>query len=135
MDKVSKEQRSRNMTAIRSTDNKTTEIEFIKCFKKNKIAGWRRHVRGVLGSPDFIFPKRKLAVFVDGCFWHGCKQHCILPKSNKKYWLPKIENNSRRDLRNRAKLRRRGWKVIRIWEHEIKKNPEKIIVKIKRMLV
>jgi len=68
---------------------------------------------------DMAFPRQKIAVFVDGCFWHGCLKHGHLPKSNKKYWLPKIAKNIKRDKKINQKLKGENWKVIRIWEHEL----------------
>lgn len=120
MDKISKEQRSKNMSAIRSTGNKTTELKIIKIFKDYKITGWRRHKKGVFGSPDFIFPKLKVVLFVDGCFWHGCKKHCKMPKTNKKYWTSKIERNKQRDKEVNRYYKKEGWKVVRVWEHDLR---------------
>jgi DNA mismatch endonuclease (patch repair protein) len=130
MDKISKEQRSKNMSAIRSKGNKTTELEFIKLLRKNKITGWRKHKRGVYGSPDFIFQKNKIVVFIDGCFWHGCKKHCIMPKSNTDYWNSKIARNKKRDYIVNIYYKNKKWKVVRIWEHEIQKNFDKTIQRI-----
>lgn len=134
MDRITKEQRSRNMSAIRSRGNLTTETEFAKLLRKHKVTGWRRHQKGAHGSPDFLFPKAKIAVFADGCFWHGCPKHCIMPKSNKRYWTPKIARNKARDRAVNAYYRAKGWRVIRTWEHEIKKSPERAIRKIQALL-
>ena len=71
-----------------------------------------------MGKPDFVYPKFKIAIFVDGCFWHGCSKHCRLPSTNKKYWISKIEGNKKRDKKITNALRKKGWRVIRIWEHE-----------------
>lgn len=130
MDKISKEQRSKNMSAIRSKGNKSTEIEFIQLLRKNKITGWRRHKKGAYGSPDFLFAKYKLAVFVNGCFWHGCRKHCKMPKTNKKYWGAKIERNKKRDRKVRKYYKDKEWDVLRFWEHDVKNNKNKIINKI-----
>jgi DNA mismatch endonuclease (patch repair protein) len=119
MDKISKEQRSRNMAAIRSKGNQTTEVVFLKLLRTNKITGWRRHVRHVVGVPDFVFPKHKLAIFIDGCFWHGCRKCKTHPKTNIRYWETKITNNQKRDKAVKKRLVREGWKVFRFWEHEI----------------
>lgn len=131
MDKISREQRSKNMSAIRSRGNKTTEAELASLFRRNKIVGWRRHHRKIYGSPDFIFPKAKLAVFADGCFWHGCKKHCIMPKSNKDYWSKKIARNKARDRKVNAFYGAKGWKVLRIWEHDLREQPTKLVRKIR----
>lgn len=75
-----------------------------------------RRVEGVIA--DIAFPKPRVLVFVDGCFWHGCPRHATHPKTNKEYWLPKLAENKKRDKRQSARLRRRGWKVFRVWEHD-----------------
>lgn len=128
MDKITKEQRSRNMSLIRSKGNRSTEEVFVKLLKANKISGWRRHVKGAYGSPDFLFRKNKVVVFLDGCFWHGCKIHCVMPKSNKKYWIEKISRNIKRDRKVKKHYLDKGWKVVRIWEHDLKnhKLPKKM---------
>jgi len=72
-----------------------------------------------LGKPDFVFPKSRVAVFVDGCFWHGCRKHCRMPSSNREYWEEKIGGNIRRDSIVTRKLRAAGWSVIRFWEHDL----------------
>lgn len=120
MDKISREQRSKNMAAIRSRGNKTTEERFVRYLREMKITGWRRHARGAFGSPDFLFPKLKVAVFIDGCFWHGCKKHYNPPKSNQEYWEPKIKRNKKRDREVNKHYKDKGWEVIRIWEHDLK---------------
>lgn len=130
MDKITREQRSRNMAAIRSRGNQTTEIAFSKLLRANKITGWRRHSRQVFGVPDFIFQKEKVAIFIDGCFWHGCPRCKTQPKTNAKYWKLKIANNQKRDKEVKKQLIRDGWKVFRFWEHEIKKNPNRVMNKI-----
>ena len=130
MDKITKEQRSRNMAAIRSKGNKTTEVAFSKLLRANKIIGWRRNSRHVVGIPDFIFPKDQLAIFIDGCFWHGCPKCKTYPKTNAKYWKTKIANNQKRDKKVKKQLVREGWKVLRFWEHEIKRNPNRVVGKI-----
>jgi DNA mismatch endonuclease (patch repair protein) len=75
-----------------------------------------RRVEGV--NVDIVFPGPKVAVFVDGCFWHGCPEHATYPKSNQDYWLPKLAANKERDERQSNRLRKSGWKVIRVWEHD-----------------
>lgn len=109
MDSLSKEKRSEIMSHIRSKGNKSTELKLIALFRANRISGWRRNSK-IFGNPDFVFPKYKLCVFVDGCFWHGCKlcQVGRIPKSNRKYWkdkIEKIENAIKRSLKH---LRTRG---------------------------
>ena len=111
--------RSKNMRAIKSSGNKSTEKRIIILFKKNHLSGWRRHTN-LIGKPDFIFPKKHIAVFVDGCFWHGCKKHFKAPNTNRGFWHKKIQSNMNRDKAVSLELRRSGWKVIRIWEHQVK---------------
>ena len=133
-DTHTKIQRSKNMASIRSVGNKSTEIALVSLLRQNKITGWKRHSKTAAGRPDFIFSKQKTAVFVDGCFWHGCKKHCIMPKSNKGYWGPKIAKNKSRDRAVNRLYRGKGWKIMRIWEHEVRKNSDKIILKLRSIL-
>jgi DNA mismatch endonuclease (patch repair protein) len=133
-DRITKKQRSKNMAAVKSRGNVTTELSLANFLRKNKINGWRRHNKRLPGSPDFSFPGLKVALFTDGCFWHGCKKCYITPKSNKKFWKAKLLLNTRRDRRNNRELRKLGWTYIRIWEHEIRKSPEKVFRKMKHLL-
>lgn len=107
------------MASVKSKNNKSTELRFIAILKENDITGWRRRY-ALIGNPDFVFPRLKTAVFIDGCFWHSCPKHCRMPSSNKKYWNNKIEKNKIRDKKITKVLKIKGWHVIRIWEHEIK---------------
>lgn len=132
-DKYTKEQRHAMMSAVRSKNNKSTEITFASLLRKNKITGWRRHYP-ITGTPDFVFPKEKIAVFIDGCFWHRCPKCYRRPKSNRKYWDQKVEDNWKRDTNTRRKLRNDGWCVIRIWEHELKESEGSVAKKIKKVL-
>jgi DNA mismatch endonuclease (patch repair protein) len=86
------------------------------------------------GKPDIVFISKKMAVFIDGCFWHKCPKCCVAPKSNKKYWLPKLEKNVKNDKKNNKALKKLGWKVVRIWEHEIKKDFNSVLDRIKTEL-
>jgi len=117
-DVFSKSKRSEVMSRIRSRGNQATELALAKLFRRHKITGWRRNQK-VFGKPDFIFPKHKLAVFVDGCFWHGCPKHGTQPKSNAAFWRKKISRNQIRDRLVTRTLRKAGWRVLRIWEHEL----------------
>lgn len=118
------------MTRVKNRGNKTTEIKLIGLLRNNAIIGWRRSYK-IFGKPDFVFPKARLAIFVDGCFWHGCPMHGSAPKTNKVFWKNKLERNIRRDKIVCRKLKALEWKVLRIWQHELN-NPEKIISRIKR---
>lgn len=132
MDKISPQKRAWTMAQVRSSGNKSTEQKMVAVFKENKIKGWRRKYP-LFGKPDFVFPKERLAVFVDGCFWHGHPKLCRMPKANKEYWVEKIKGNKKRDKKVNKELKHKHWKVIRIWEHEIKF--ENTIDKIKKCLI
>lgn len=131
-DVFSKAKRSQVMAAIRSKGNKVTELRLVAIFRVYGIAGWRRHQR-ILGKPDFVFMRQRLALFVDGCFWHGCRWHCRMPKSRCGYWKTKISRNKQRDLEVRKRLRRLGWRFFRIWEHSLKA-PERVAARLQAML-
>ena len=119
MDTFSKTERSRIMASVKSKNTKSTELKFISLLKEKNITGWRRNYP-LAGKPDFVFSRAKIAVFIDGCFWHGCPNHCRMPSSNVNYWNAKIGKNRIRDKKITKVLRMKGWQVIRIWEHEIK---------------
>lgn len=131
-DIFTKTERSKIMSSVRSKNNKSTELKLMKFFKEYGITGWRRNYN-VKGHPDFVFLKKKVAIFVDGCFWHGHKCRNTVPKDNAEYWDKKIKTNKRHD-RNITKIfKTKGWVVIRIWECEIK-NKEKLLNKINILL-
>ena len=118
------------MKRIRSRGNKDTELALIRVFRAHRITGWRRHVqirnsefgiRNFKVRPDFVFPKLRLAVFVDGCFWHGCPQHATKPRNNAAFWRRKFAANKARDRLVTRTLLLAGWRVLRIWEHELAK--------------
>ena len=127
-DVFSKHKRSQVMAAIRSRGNKDTEMKLAAILRSARIAGWRRH-QPLSGHPDFVFPRQRLAIFVDGCFWHGCRWHCRMPKENREYWRRKIAGNSARDRRTTRLLRTRGWRVLRIWGHALA-SPETVVARI-----
>jgi DNA mismatch endonuclease, patch repair protein len=131
-DTFSREERSRIMSRIRSRGNASTELHFIKILRKHKISGWRRGVK-LPGRPDFVFPSHKLAVFIDGDFWHGNPGKFRLPKSNLKYWEEKILGNRRRDRRINRCLRKCGWKVYRFWQSALK-SEALVVSRLKRAL-
>lgn len=112
--------RSQIMSKVRSTGNASTELKLIAEFKERKITGWRRKSK-IFGHPDFIFPKLRVAVFVDGCFWHGHDCRNTKPKDNADYWRAKIERNQRRDQAATERLTALGYRVVRIWECEFQK--------------
>ena len=106
------------MAAIRSSGNKDTELKLVAILRAAHITGWRRR-QPLPGRPDFIFRSARLAIFVDGCFWHGCPKHGRKPHSNREYWLPKLRRNRERDTAVKRALRSAGWTVIRLWEHDL----------------
>ena len=116
-DIFTKAKRSEVMSKIQGKGNKATEVALAKLFRANRITGWRRHYP-ITGKPDFAFPKHRLAVFVDGCFWHGCPLHATWPKENAEFWRAKILANQARDRDTDERLRAQGWKVVRVWAHE-----------------
>lgn len=118
MDTVSPAVRSHVMAQVRSRGNRSTEVAFIDMMRHHKIRGWRRNIP-LPGKPDFVFLKARVAVFVDGCFWHGCKRHCRLPHTRHRYWLEKIGRNQKRARQVNRELRNSGWLVYRFWEHDI----------------
>jgi DNA mismatch endonuclease (patch repair protein) len=118
-DIFSKQKRSEVMSKIQGKGNEKTEVRLARLMRAGGIKGWRRHLP-IPGKPDFAFRKKKLAIFVDGCFWHGCPKCFRLPKQNRAFWKMKIEGNRKRDRSVNAWLRRLGWKVVRIRECQLK---------------
>lgn len=130
MDTISKEKRSETMRAVK---NKNSKIEIL--LRKEiwfKGIRYRKNPKGFFGKPDLLNKTRKIVFFIDSCFWHGCKKHCRMPSANQKYWKNKIERNQERDKEVSKFYKQKNWKVIRIWEHDIKdgKNLKKIIQRI-----
>ena len=125
-DKITKEKRSYIMSRIRGTRPKPELIV------KDSIDGrkLRYQPKGIPERPDFANKTKRIAVFIDGCFWHRCPKCYKPPKSNKKYWKAKIERNTKRDKDVNRKMRKEGWTVLRFWEHQITKNHQQAIGKI-----
>ena len=133
-DVFNKAKRSEVMSRIRGRGNKDTELALAKLLRRHRITGWRRN-QPVFGKPDFIFSKRKLAVFVDGCFWHACPKHGTRPENNRAFWRRKLSANRKRDRLVTQTLRSQGWRVIRIWEHEFaQRNEQRLVQRIQRMM-
>jgi DNA mismatch endonuclease (patch repair protein) len=126
--------RSDLMSRIGSYGNQTTELKMVELLRRDGLKGWRRHL-SLPGKPDFAWPEKKVALFVDGCFWHGhsCKRN-LKPKVNVKKWEEKISGNKRRDRRSRRLLRGKGWKVIRIWECQLSRNPKNCLKRIRKLV-
>ena len=113
------------MSRIKSKNSKI-EVLFGKELRKSGFK-YKKNSSKYFGKPDFTFPKLGTVVFLDSCFWHGCKKHCRIPKTRRIYWLKKIKNNVARDKEVTTYYKQHAWKIFRIWEHEIAKNPEKNI--------
>ena len=116
MDVLTPQQRSFNMSRILSRDT-SPEIQLRKLLFINNIRGYRLNYK-LTGKPDVVFTRKKVAIFIDGSFWHKCKHHFVAPKTNKNFWLPKIRRNLIRDREVNRSLKKEGWSVLRIWEHE-----------------
>lgn len=110
--------RSRLMASIKGRGNRTTELRFIRILREYGLTGWRRHMP-LPGTPDFAFPSARVAIFVNGCFWHACPRCYREPRVNTEFWRQKTSYNRARDKSIRNWLRRYGWSVITVWEHEL----------------
>jgi DNA mismatch endonuclease, patch repair protein len=133
-DVFSKMKRSDVMSRIRSQGNAETELALIQIFRSHNIVGWRRNWP-LKGKPDFVFPLKRLVIFVDGCFWHSCPVHGTRPSSNEIYWQTKLERNRQRDELVTRALRRNGWKVLRFWHHDLlPKNHIRLVRRIRGSL-
>jgi DNA mismatch endonuclease, patch repair protein len=132
-DVFTKAKRSEVMSRIRGHGNKETELALMKLLRSYHINGWRRS-QPVFGKPDFVFREARVAVFVDGCFWHGCPAHSSTPAHNRQFWTKKLASNKARDRLVTRTLRRAGWQVVRIWEHDLTKRASACVTKIKAAL-
>jgi DNA mismatch endonuclease (patch repair protein) len=110
------------MSRIRGRGNKATEIALARLLRQYRITGWRRHLP-IFGKPDFTFRRKRVVVFVDGCFWHGCPKHSNTPSSNRAFWSRKLSANKTRDRLVTSTLKKNGWRVLRIWEHDLAQKP------------
>jgi len=117
-DVFTKAKRSEVMSRIRGSGNKGTELALAKLFRRYGITGWRRN-QPLFGKPDFTFRLQRVVVFVDGCFWHGCPRHFTMPVNNQAFWERKLAANKKRDQLVTRTLRKQGWLVIRVWEHDL----------------
>jgi DNA mismatch endonuclease, patch repair protein len=126
--------RSELMSRVQSYGNGTTEIATIRLMRKHRITGWRRKAK-LKGNPDFVWPQLNLALFIDGCFWHGhgCARN-LTPKTNAALWSDKIRTNRKRDQRNTRALKISGWTVVRIWECALTAKPNVCIKRIRAAL-
>lgn len=106
------------MASVKSSGNQSTEVRFAKLLRSHGLAGWRRNQR-LLGNPDFVYRRERVAIFVDGCFWHGCPKCYSPPAANAEFWKQKLAYNRARDRRLRRELRTLGWRVLSVWEHSL----------------
>ena len=131
-DVFTKAQRSAVMARVRSRDNASTEMRTVGLLREAGITGWRRHLR-IFGSPDFVFREARIALFVDGCFWHGCPRCKRIPASSAAFWAAKIQRNMQRDRKVSYQLRRNGWNVLRVRECQLKM-PLRFLNRLKALL-
>jgi DNA mismatch endonuclease (patch repair protein) len=112
--------RSAALGLIRGKGNKDTELRIIALFREHGITGWRRGQK-VFEKPDFVFRRERVAVFVGGCFWHGCPKpkHAPMPKNRAEWWAAKLGRNRERDRLVTKTLRKAGWRVVRVWECDL----------------
>jgi len=123
--------RSENMSRIRGA-NTGPEVALRRALWS---LGWRYRLKAPLpGRPDIAFPRQRVAVFVDGCFWHGCPRHYTAPSNNHSFWAAKLAENQARDGRVAAQLKAGGWRIIRLWEHEIEADAVKAARRVERHL-
>jgi DNA mismatch endonuclease, patch repair protein len=130
-EKISKEQRRKNMQAIRS-QSKLENMVSRELWKRG--IRFRKNVRNLFGKPDIAIKKYKVVIFIDSCFWHGCVLHGNIPKTNQEYWNKKLQRNKARDLEVEQYYLKRNWHYIRIWEHEIKKDLNKVLDKLESFI-
>jgi len=127
MDRFTKKKRSEIMSAVRGKDTKL-ETDFRKELWKEGFR-YSKNSKKYFGRPDIVLKKYKTVIFIDSCFWHGCKKHCILPTTRKKFWFEKIHTNRNRDKKVNRYYKKTEWKAIRIWEHDLEKRDFKFDIK------
>ena len=129
------QKRSEVMSRIRGKGNRSTEIKFIEALRRGGLKGWRRN-SSLPGRPDFVFSARRVAIFLDGCFWHACPKHYRPPTTNVAFWKEKIARNKWRDRKAGAEVRSAGWTVLRIWEHDLRnaKLAARSVERVRRMM-
>ncbi|MCX5733248.1 MAG: very short patch repair endonuclease [candidate division NC10 bacterium] len=126
--------RSCLMSRVRGSGNSATELAMVALLRRHRFTGWRRHF-DLFGRPDFAFPQNRLALFVDGCFWHGCPKHATKPATNRAFWCRKLEGNIARDRVVNLTLRKTGWRVMRVWQHDLTmKNEARLAARLRRAL-
>ncbi len=120
------------MSAIRSKDSKMELL--LRKELSQRGHKFRKNVARLAGKPDIAFIKNRMAIFLDSCFWHGCRQHCRMPATNRKYWQEKIARNKRRDKQVNSIYKKMGWKTLRFWEHDLKKDPAGAVSRVEKIL-
>ena len=125
---------SGRMRAVKGKGNRTTELAFRLTLVRAGIKGWKMHPKAVPGKPDFYFPAERVAVFTDGCFWHGCQRCGHVPKANNPFWAAKIHRNRERDAEKVAALAELGVRALRLWEHELKEDLSGCITRLRALL-
>ena len=131
-DNLTPEQRHKNMTHIKSSNTKI-EKDITKALW-NLGYRFRKNVKGLPGKPDIAIKKYKIVIFLDSCFWHKCPEHFKKPKSNLEYWEPKIKRNVERDAEINSYYQQKNWHILRIWEHEVKKDFDNTLLKIRNFI-
>lgn len=124
----------RIMQGVKGKGNRTTEARLRGALVRARLRGWTANARTIKGHPDFFFKGESVAIFVDGCFWHGCPRCGHVPKKNSAFWEAKISRNRERDAQTTAELRRDGILVVRFWEHQLRDSLEACIEKVKAAL-
>ncbi|MEX0622251.1 MAG: very short patch repair endonuclease [Candidatus Woykebacteria bacterium] len=132
MDKHTPQQRSFNMSQVKSRDTKL-EIKFRDLMTQSGLSGYELN-GNVFGKPDIVFPRNKTVIFLDGCFWHKCPEHFVMPTTRIDFWDKKIGGNVKRDKIVDRGLKKSGWYVLRFWEHELRSDLDKCVGRIKKFL-
>ena len=130
-DNLTEEQRRKVMSRNKPSGGKSTEWALRSRLIAGGISGWKIQPADITGKPDFVFLSERIAIFVDGCFWHGCELHKNIPKTNESFWSKKISGNIERDKEVTSILIDEGWTVLRFWEHELMSSPENVIQTIR----
>ena len=132
-DTFSKEIRRKTMQAVKFKNTKLEKSVFFELWSRG--FRFRKNVSSLYGKPDLAVKKYKIVVFLDSCFWHGCKRHCRVPQTNRTFWLKKIKKNRRRDIKITKHYERNGWHILRIWGHETSIAFDKTINRISSFLM
>lgn len=132
MDNVASEVRERTMRSVKSQNTKLENKVRKALWSKN--IRYRKNVKDLVGHPDISIKNKKIVVFIDSCFWHGCLEHCRMPHSNESYWNKKIGNNKARDQSVNKYYADKGWTCVRVWEHELRDNFDLTVTRIAEII-